>query len=129
MVKNSLCGMSVDEIFQLISFSGHKYIHAVSISNSIYKKGVTSISDISKIPGRLKSELTLANSIGTFKPVGSEVAVDKTVKYLFRLKQVKNLKQFIFLIIREIQFVFPPSQGAGWDVLSVLQQDMDSEAI
>jgi 23S rRNA (adenine2503-C2)-methyltransferase len=75
--------MSVDEIFHLISFSGHKYIHAVSISNSIYKHGATSISDLSKIPGKLKSELALANSIGTFKPAGSEVAEDKTVKYLF----------------------------------------------
>ena len=92
MIKESLCGLSADEIFHLISSSGHKYSHAVQISNSIYKKRATNISEISKISGKLKKELALTNTIGTFKPVSYEVSEDKTIKYLFRTESGKEFE-------------------------------------
>lgn len=92
MIKNSLCGLSADEIFHLISDSGYKYSHAVLVSNGIYKKRAATISDISKISGELKKKLSLTNTIGTFKPVRSEVSDDKTIKYLFRTESGKEFE-------------------------------------
>ena len=40
MVKKNLCGLTADEIFDLIEPSGFTHAHAVSISNSIYKKRI-----------------------------------------------------------------------------------------
>ncbi len=92
MIKNSLCGLSADEIFLLISLSGYNYSHAVLVSNGVYKKRVSSISEISKISGELKKKLALTSTIGTFKPVRSEVSDDKTIKYLFRTESGKEFE-------------------------------------
>jgi 23S rRNA (adenine2503-C2)-methyltransferase len=84
MIKKSLCGLTADDIFHLIGPSGFTFPHAVSISNSIYKKRTDEISHITKIPRTLKEKLASNTCIGIFKPVASEMSVDKTVKYLFR---------------------------------------------
>ena len=41
MVKKDLCGLTSDEIFELIKTSGFTPAQAVSISNSVYKKGIS----------------------------------------------------------------------------------------
>ena len=89
MVKKSLCGLSAEDIFRIIEPSGFKYSHAVDISNNIYKKRITDISSISKIPKKLKDLLSENSCIGIFPPVASEVSIDKTVKYLFRSEEGK----------------------------------------
>jgi 23S rRNA (adenine2503-C2)-methyltransferase len=91
MVKKSLCGLTADEISDLIRPSGFTSAHAVSISNSIYKKGVSNISEIVKIPYRLKDGLFNIAITGIYLPLASEVSTDKSVKYLFR---TDNGKQF-----------------------------------
>ena len=68
MVKKSLCGLTADEIFSLIEPEGFKYSHAVSISNSIYKKGTSDISDITKIPKKLQDALNANVCSGIFLP-------------------------------------------------------------
>ena len=92
MVKKSLCGLTAEEIFSLIGPSGFTFSHAVSISNSIYKKSTGEISQITKIPKKLKEELTSNAYSGIFMPVASEVSVDKTVKYLFRTETGKEFE-------------------------------------
>jgi 23S rRNA (adenine2503-C2)-methyltransferase len=92
MVRKSLCGLSADEIFSLIGFSGFTFSHAVSISNSIYKKRAVEISQITKIPKKLKEELASDTYCGIFMPVASEVSVDKTIKYLFRTETGKEFE-------------------------------------
>lgn len=92
MVKKSLCGLSAEEIFSLIGPSGFTLSHAVSISNSIYKKSTGEISQITKIPKKLKEELASDTYIGIFIPVASEVSIDKTVKYLFRTETGKEFE-------------------------------------
>ena len=92
MVKTSICGMSADEIFNLISIWGFSYSHAVSISNSIYKKKATEISHFSKIPKKLKTQLAESSISGTFIPVLHEVSKDKTIKYLFRTDAGKEFE-------------------------------------
>ncbi|MEI6048555.1 MAG: 23S rRNA (adenine(2503)-C(2))-methyltransferase RlmN [Bacteroidota bacterium] len=92
MVKKSLCGLTSDEIYSLIGPSGFTLSHAVSISNSIYKKRTSEISQITKIPCKLKDELAVIAGSGIFMPVASEVSADKTVKYLFRTETGKEFE-------------------------------------
>lgn len=92
MVKKCLCGLTAEEIFYLIEPSGFTVSHAVLISNSIYKKGTGEISEISKIPKKLKSELAANTFIGILRPVASNVSEDKTVKYLFRTEEGKEFE-------------------------------------
>lgn len=92
MIKKSLCGLTAYEIFRLIGPSGFNLSHAVSISNSIYKKRTVEISQITKIPKKLKDELASNTCSGIFMPVASEVSADKTVKYLFRTETGKEFE-------------------------------------
>ena len=92
MAKKSLCGLTADEIFCLIGPSGFTLAQAVSISNSIYKKRTIEISQINKIPNKLKDELAANMCSGFFMPVASEVSVDKTIKYLFRTENGKEFE-------------------------------------
>ncbi|HUX55947.1 MAG TPA: 23S rRNA (adenine(2503)-C(2))-methyltransferase RlmN [Bacteroidales bacterium] len=92
MEKISLCSLTADEIFHLIGPSGYTMAHAVSITNSVYKKNACEISQIIKIPKKLKAELSIDTCIGIFKPVKSEVSIDKTVKYLFRTETGKEFE-------------------------------------
>jgi 23S rRNA (adenine2503-C2)-methyltransferase len=84
MDKKSLCGLTADEIFNIIRPSGFKFSHALSISNSIYKNRTNDISEIPKIPKKLRNELDTSACSGTFLPVSSETSADRTIKYLFR---------------------------------------------
>ena len=92
MVKKSLCGLTADEIFDLIGPSGFTAVHAVSITNSIYKKSISDISQILKIPNRLKEELFNIAVSGVFLPLASETSTDKSVKYLFRTDSGKKFE-------------------------------------
>jgi 23S rRNA (adenine2503-C2)-methyltransferase len=100
MVKVNLCGLTANEIFDLIRHSGFTINHAVAISNDIYKKGITEISKISKIPKKLKNELDTIANTGISMPVASELSADKTVKYLYR---TESGKQFETVYIPEIK--------------------------
>ena len=92
MIKKNLCGLTVDEILSLIEPSGFTPAHAVSISNSIYRKRIDEISFITKIPNKLKEELTFKTCSGIFKPVATEYSIDKTIKYLFRTESGKEFE-------------------------------------
>jgi len=81
-MKN-LCGLTADEIFNLIEPSGYSRNHALAISNSIYKHGATRISQIKGIPNNLKKYLESETIIGTLTETESELSIDNTVKYLF----------------------------------------------
>ncbi len=92
MVKKSLCGLDADEMCDLIRASGFTAAHALLISNSIYKKSISDISDIAKIPYRLKEELSNIAVSGINLPLSSEVSADKSVKYLFRTETGKEFE-------------------------------------
>lgn len=92
MVKKSLCGLTADEIFLLIGPSGFTLSHAVSISNSIYKKGTGEIIQIAKLPGKLKDELATYACVGIYGPVASSISKDKTIKYLYRTETGKEFE-------------------------------------
>lgn len=92
MIKKSLCGMTVNDIFSLIEPSGYRFSHAVSISNSIYKKGAGEILQLTKIPIKLRAKLIGYACTGSFLPVSFEKSTDKTVKYLFRTDAGKEFE-------------------------------------
>jgi 23S rRNA (adenine2503-C2)-methyltransferase len=92
MTIKRLCGLTPDEILHLISPSGFTLAHAVAIANSIYKKGTEEISQITKIPVKLREMLSTIACIGIYKPVAFEVSADKTVKYLFRTDSGKEFE-------------------------------------
>ena len=92
MVKMTLCGLTSDEIFRHIGPSGFTISHAVLISNGIYKKRISAISLIPKIPKKLKIFLESNSITGMFEPIASEVSTDKTVKYIFRTETGKEFE-------------------------------------
>lgn len=89
MVKLSLCGSTPDEIFSLIKPAGFTAAHSVLISNGIYKKSISDITMIPKIPFRLKQVLLDKAVSGISLPLASEVSSDKSVKYLFKTETGK----------------------------------------
>jgi 23S rRNA (adenine2503-C2)-methyltransferase len=79
-----LLGLSADEILKLIEPYGFNHSHAIAITNNLYKKGHTEVSQFGKIPSKLKEVLKNISVTGRFSPVTSEVSSDRSVKYLFR---------------------------------------------
>lgn len=92
MALLSLCGLTADEIYDLIRPFGFTYSHSVSVSHSIYKKGTREISNIINIPKKLKESLKEVTYTGIFDPVASEISEDKTVKYLFSTEAGKQFE-------------------------------------
>jgi 23S rRNA (adenine2503-C2)-methyltransferase len=88
----SLCGLTADEIYDLIDSSGFTRIHAVSVSNSIYKKKISEISDFAGVPLRLKEMLRDVAFTGINPPISLEVSADRSVKYLFRSDDGKEFE-------------------------------------
>jgi len=84
MNKITLYGLTADEISRLIASEGFDMRHAVTISNSLYKKRVREFTDIPALPLKLRNYLQDSAETGFFEPIASEVSTDKTVKYLFR---------------------------------------------
>jgi 23S rRNA (adenine2503-C2)-methyltransferase len=82
--KAALCGLTVEEIYDLIRPSGFTMAHATHIANSIYKKNISDLSLIPNISNKLKLELNNKAVSGIYLPVKSEVSTDLSVKYLFR---------------------------------------------
>ena len=92
MDKKSLCGLTSGEIWDIIGSYGFTAVHATSISNSIYKKRISDIAHLSKIPGRLKEVLSEIAVSGIYPPLAQEVSADKSVKYLFRTESNKKFE-------------------------------------
>ena len=88
----TLCGLTADEIYDLIGSSGYTRLQAVSVSNSVYKKHISDISDFTKIPVRLKEMLLKVTHTGIKLPLASETSQDKSVKYLFRTDDGKEFE-------------------------------------
>ena len=92
MILKSLCGLTADELYDLIRPYDFSYSNALSVLNSVYKKGTKEISDFMKIPKKLKETLISSSWTGILDPVSSEVSEDKTVKYLFRTNSGKQFE-------------------------------------
>jgi 23S rRNA (adenine2503-C2)-methyltransferase len=85
MKKENLCGLTCVEIMKI---TGEELPgkHALTIANSIYKKGAKSIKDITGIPKKTRLLLHENAEIEIAAPFASEVSADGSVKYLFNSK-------------------------------------------
>jgi 23S rRNA (adenine2503-C2)-methyltransferase len=92
MVKKSLCGLTADEILDLITPAGFTAVHSLIVSNSIYKKGISDITQIGKISSKLKRILSEIAESGIQVPVASQRSGDNSVKYLFRSETGKEFE-------------------------------------
>jgi 23S rRNA (adenine2503-C2)-methyltransferase len=91
MAKTGICGLTANDIFDLISPSGFSYADSVSVSNSIYKKRAAGFSG-TRISSALKRKLGEIADTGIFSPVSRELSSDKSVKYLFRTETGKEFE-------------------------------------
>jgi 23S rRNA (adenine2503-C2)-methyltransferase len=92
MKKKNLVGLTVSEIHELIKPEGYNLVHAKAIANSIYKKRITDLSEILKIPHKLKLFLREIAEQSVYEPLASEVSSDGTIKYLFRNPEGKQFE-------------------------------------
>ncbi len=92
MVRKNLCGLTLNELFNLIEHPDFKVSHALSLANNIYKKRNPAIAQIPNIPKKLKTLLQSETGPGTFPPVSSVTSSDNTIKYLFRTKEGKEFE-------------------------------------
>lgn len=83
MTRYRLCGLTADEIHGLLQSKGADYANAVKISNSIYKKGIASVSQIQGVSGSLRRHLESVAESGIYAPASSEESADGTIKYLY----------------------------------------------
>jgi len=84
MVMKCLCGLTSDEIFDLIEPYGYSGKNALAIANGIYKSGTRDFSGFKGIPKKLKRLLESESAMGILSPLQSDISSDKSVKYLFR---------------------------------------------
>jgi 23S rRNA (adenine2503-C2)-methyltransferase len=84
MVLKTLCGLTADELYDLIRPYDFSYSDTLTVLNNVYKKGYREISDFIRISKKIKETLLSFSSTGISEPLSYEVSVDKTVKYLFR---------------------------------------------
>jgi len=92
MAKVSLCGLTADEILELIKASGFTTRHSLHISNGIYKKRIKDFQLIKGIPKSLKLKLSDNYFTGLFSPGATAVSKDGSVKYLFRTADGKSFE-------------------------------------
>jgi 23S rRNA (adenine2503-C2)-methyltransferase len=86
MVDKSICGLTKDEIYDLINPAGFTMSHAASIANSLYKNHLSDFSSFEKIPKKLRELLKEISVSGISFPQSEAISEDNSVKYLFRLE-------------------------------------------
>ena len=84
MSKKNICGLTAEEIFNYITPYGFGCSEALSIANDVYKKRKIEISELTKIPKKLKNVIDAGFCCGISEPCNSMVSEDKSVKYLFK---------------------------------------------
>jgi 23S rRNA (adenine2503-C2)-methyltransferase len=92
MVMKILCGLTSDEIFDLIEPYGYSRKDAVAISNNLYKRGVTELSGFKGVSKKLRNQLGTDAVTGIISPSRSDISSDKSIKYLFRTNSGKEFE-------------------------------------
>ena len=81
--KVNLTGLSLNEIQNLVQPEGYTVSHALQIANAIYKKKVTSFTEMLRLPKKLQLYLEKISEISVLKPVTERHSQDNSVKFLF----------------------------------------------
>ena len=83
IMKVGLCGMTPEEIMEVVSDTSFTFQHALRVANSIYKKRMTDIREIPEVPKILKELLASTCFTGISPPSNEERSTDGSVKYIF----------------------------------------------
>lgn len=84
MEKRIICGLAPEEIQRYAGIPDMTLSHAVSVTNSLYKKRIRDIMDFPKLTLKLKGNLNNRFSTGLYDPLSFITSADGTVKYVFR---------------------------------------------
>ena len=128
MNRAIICGLSEDEIYDLLEPYGFTRAHSHEIAVNLYKRKFIDFSDFTGIPERLREHLKIHFSTGLFSFRESHLSEDKSVNISSEQMTAKSLKLFIFLTGKGILYVYQHSRDAGWDVHFVYQGVMVSMA-
>jgi 23S rRNA (adenine2503-C2)-methyltransferase len=86
-MNDKLCGMTINDLSDSISLHGYNMVQAGKVLLSVYRRGVTQVSQINNIPKTLKNYLLSDFKVGVYSPASSVISTDGSVKYLFRNEQ------------------------------------------
>lgn len=84
MDKINLTGLTPDDIIGLSGIGDLKLFQAVRITNHIYKKRISDLSNIDKIQLKVLDELRMKFHADLFLPVMKDKSSDGSIKYLFK---------------------------------------------
>ena len=80
----SLCGLSPDELVELVKLEGFTQKHAVIVTNFFYKRKGHKFNEIRNLSVSIKKCLENNFVTGFYPPISQVNSDDNTVKYLFR---------------------------------------------
>ncbi|MDO4190180.1 MAG: 23S rRNA (adenine(2503)-C(2))-methyltransferase RlmN [Bacteroidales bacterium] len=82
-MKQSLLGMTPDELKRVVTEAGLKPFVAKQIAHWLYVKGVATIDEMSNLPKTARELLNKNYEVGRQQPISAVTSVDGTRKYLF----------------------------------------------
>lgn len=90
--KISVCGLTTEELRELIKPSGFNLRHSLSVMNFFYKSKGVVYGDIPNLPGPLKTFLNENTRTGVYPPKNEMRSADGSVKYLFRNEEQQEFE-------------------------------------
>lgn len=90
--KRKLLGMTLEELKSVVSDLGLPSYTAAQMADWLYKKKVSSISEMTNISNANRSKLDECYEVGASAPVHAQRSIDGTVKYLFEVAKSRTVE-------------------------------------
>lgn len=90
--KRKLLGMTLDELKTVVSELGMPSYTATQLSEWLYKKKISSISEMTNISLANRNKLEESFEVGASAPIHAQKSVDGTIKYLFVVNKEKTIE-------------------------------------
>nr|WP_095996291.1 23S rRNA (adenine(2503)-C(2))-methyltransferase RlmN [Massilibacteroides vaginae] len=91
-MKKKLLGMTLDELKKVVSELSLPSYTAAQLADWLYKKKVSSISDMTNISNANRSKLEELYEVGGSIPIHEQKSIDGTVKYLFGVDKGRSVE-------------------------------------
>ena len=90
--KRKLLGMTLDELKTVVSELGMPSYTATQLSEWLYKKKISSISEMTNISLANRNKLEESFEVGASAPIHAQKSIDGTIKYLFVVNKAKTIE-------------------------------------
>lgn len=90
--KRKLLGMTLEELKGVVSELSLPSYTASQISDWLYKKKVSSISEMTNISNSNRSKLEELYEVGASAPIHAQKSIDGTIKYLFEVDKGRSVE-------------------------------------